>query len=47
MLIWLKTANIKRLKEMRCMRWKPKWNDLVFLAVFQKLKAEMTLMVVK
>src|SRR6266480_1538806 len=47
MLIWLKTANIKRLKEVCYMGWKRKWDDTLRLAVFPKLKAEMTLMVIK
>ena len=47
MLIWLKTANIKRLKEVCCMGWKCKWDDTLRLTVFPKLKAEMTLVVIK
>src|SRR6266496_4620409 len=47
MLIWLKIANIKRLKEVCYMGWKHKWDDTLHLIVFPKLKAEMILMVIK
>ena len=46
-LIWLKTANIKRLKEVCYIGWKRKWDNTLRLAVFPKLKAEMILMVIK
>jgi hypothetical protein len=47
MFIWLETANVKRLKEMRCMGWKPEWNNTLLLAVFGNLKGKMAFMVVK
>ena len=46
-LIWLKIANIKRLKEVCYIGWKYKWDNTLHLIVFMKLKAEMTLMVIK
>ena len=32
---------------MRYVRWKRKWDNTLLLAVFKKLKAKMTLMVIK